>query len=49
MALPVADPQFWVVTGAAAVALGAILLRLFRRPAKHEMPCAKCPKVKSRM
>lgn len=49
MALPVADPQFWLVTGAAVVALAAVLRRLLRRPAKDEMPCASCPKVKSRM
>ena len=49
MALPVADPQFWIVSGAAVVALAAVLRRLVRRPPKQEMPCAHCPKVKSRM
>lgn len=49
MSLPLADPQFWIVTGAAVVALGAILLRLLRRPAKNDMPCANCPRPKARM
>ncbi len=45
MALPVADPQFWIVTGAAAVALAIVLRRLFRRPSKGALPCAKCPQA----
>ena len=45
MALPVADPQFWIVTGAAVVALGLILRPLFRRPKANALPCAKCPQA----
>ena len=49
MALPVADPQFWIVTGAAAVALTLTLRRLLRRPKadpSNAMPCDRCPKAK---
>ena len=48
MSLPLADPQFWIVTGVAAVALAAVLRRFFRRPSKNALPCAHCPKAKSR-
>jgi thiamine biosynthesis lipoprotein len=45
MTLPVADPQFWIVTGAAGIALGLVLRRLFRRPKATALPCAHCPKA----
>ena len=45
MPLPVADPQFWIVTGAAGIALGLVLRRLFRRPKANALPCAHCPKA----
>ena len=45
MALPVADPQFWIVTGAAAIALGLVLRRLLRRPKSNTLPCAHCSKA----
>ena len=47
MHLPLADPQFWIVTGAAAVALAYVLrkrLRLGRRGAP-QLPCDNCPKA----
>lgn len=49
MSLPTADPQFWIVTALAALALAVVLRRIFRRPAKGALPCAHCPKAKSRM
>lgn len=45
MSLPVADPQFWIVTAAAALALAMVLRRLFRRPKSTALPCAHCPKA----
>ena len=45
MALPLADPQFWLVTNAAAAALALILRRLFKRPKANSMPCAHCTKA----
>ena len=48
MNLPFADPQFWIVTSVAAVALGAVVRRLFHRPSKGSLPCASCPKAKPR-
>ncbi len=42
MTLPLADPQFWIVTGAAAVALGLMLRPLLRRSKPNALPCAKC-------
>ena len=48
MNLPVADPQFWIVTAVAGAALGLVLRRFFRRPSKNAPPCAHCPKAKSR-
>ena len=45
MSLPVADPQFWIVTAAAAVALALTLRRLLRRPkasSANSLPCARC-------
>ncbi len=45
MALPLADPQFWLVTAGAAVALGFALRRVLRSArAEGEQPCDKCPK-----
>ncbi len=49
MSLPVADPQFWIVTAAAAGALGLVLRRMFRRKPAGELPCANCPKAKSKI
>lgn len=52
MTLPLADPQFWIVTGAAAVALGLVLRRILGRPkasTSNAMPCDRCPKVKVKM
>lgn len=46
MNLPVADPQFWIVTAAAAVALGLVLRRIFRRKSTAALPCANCPQAK---
>ncbi|MEO8198066.1 MAG: FeoB-associated Cys-rich membrane protein [Thermoanaerobaculia bacterium] len=45
MSLPLADPQFWIVTAVAAGALGLVLRRLFRRPKAGALPCAHCPKA----
>ncbi len=45
MSLPVADPQFWIVSGAAVVALALILRRLFRRPKANALPCDRCAKA----
>ena len=45
MTLPIADPQFWIVTGVALVALAVVLRRLFKRPSKNALPCAHCPKA----
>jgi len=45
MSLPLADPQFWIVTAAAAVALALTLRRLLRRPkasSANSLPCARC-------
>ncbi|MEO8275778.1 MAG: hypothetical protein ABI639_06130 [Thermoanaerobaculia bacterium] len=43
MSLPLADPQFWIVTAAAAGALIVVLRRIFRRPpAGGSLPCANC-------
>ena len=45
MALPLADPEFWLVTAGAAVALGFALRRILRSArAEAEVPCDKCPK-----
>jgi thiamine biosynthesis lipoprotein len=45
MSLPLADPEFWLVTAGAAVALGFALRRVLRSArADAEMPCDKCPK-----
>jgi len=46
MNLPVADPQFWIVTAAAAVALGLVLRRILGRKSSAELPCANCPQAK---
>ena len=45
MNLPVADPQFWIVTAAAAVALGLVLRRIIRRKSSAALPCEHCPKA----
>lgn len=45
MALPLADPQFWIVSAAAGGALALILRRLFKRPKANSMPCAHCSKA----
>lgn len=43
--LPLADPQFWIVTGGAALALGYAIRRVRRRTrSESETPCARCPK-----
>lgn len=47
MSLPASDPQFWMVTAAAGVALALLLRRFFRRPKSPSLPCAKCPKADS--
>lgn len=45
MALPFADPQFWLVTGGAVAAL-VYVVRKVRRQARDEAapPCDRCPK-----
>ena len=46
MSLPLADPQFWIVTAAAVTALGFVLRRVFRRKSTAgtgALPCANCP------
>lgn len=45
MSLPLADPQFWIVTTAALLALGLILRRLFSRPRTNALPCDRCTKA----
>ncbi len=45
MSLPASDPQFWIVTAAAGVALALLLRRFLRRPKSPSLPCAKCPKA----
>lgn len=48
MPLPLRDPQFWIVSAAAAAALGLMLRRLLRRPAATSsgaLPCARCAKA----
>jgi FAD:protein FMN transferase len=43
--LPLADPQFWIVTGGAALALVYAVRRIRRRTrAESETPCERCPK-----
>jgi thiamine biosynthesis lipoprotein len=45
MRLPLADPQFWIVTGGAALALGYAAWRIRRRlRAESDVPCDRCPK-----
>lgn len=46
MSLPVADPQFWIVTVAAAGAVALVLRRVFRKKPAAGLPCANCPKAK---
>lgn len=48
MSLPLADPQFWIVTLGAAIALGLVLRRLLRRPKPTAvaLPCDRCAKGK---
>lgn len=44
MSLPLADPEFWLVTAGAAVALGYALRRVLKSArAESELPCDKCP------
>ncbi len=43
--LPLADPQFWIVSLAAGAALVLLLRRLFKRPKSNALPCASCPKA----
>jgi hypothetical protein len=48
--LPLADPQFWVVSAAALLALALVLRRVLKRPKATPpgtLPCANCPKPKS--
>ncbi|MEO7795019.1 MAG: hypothetical protein ABIV06_09625 [Thermoanaerobaculia bacterium] len=50
MTLPTSDPQFWIVTAAALLALALVLRRLFKRPKatpSGALPCAHCPKAKT--
>ena len=49
MSLPLADPQFWIVSTAAAIALALVLRRLLRRPKANALPCAKCPKARGEL
>lgn len=45
MSLPLADPQFWIVTGGAALALGYAIRKVRRRTrAESDTPCDRCPK-----
>jgi hypothetical protein len=44
--LPLADPQFWIVSLAAAAALGLVLRRLLRKKPAGAAACAACPKGK---
>lgn len=45
MALPLADPQFWLVTGGALVALLLVVRKLRRRArSEAEIACDRCPK-----
>ncbi|MCM2269876.1 MAG: FAD:protein FMN transferase [Thermoanaerobaculia bacterium] len=45
MALPFADPQFWLVTGGALVALLLVARKLRRRArSEAEVACDRCPK-----
>ena len=50
MPLPVADPQFWIVTAAAVLALLFILRKRIRlrRRGKVEMPCENCAQAPGR-
>jgi len=45
MALPWRDPQFWLVSGAAVVALLFVVRKRFRfrRRGEVELPCDHCP------
>lgn len=44
MSLPVADPQFWIVTGGAALALAYAIRRIRRRTRRETAPpCDRCP------
>ena len=47
--LPLGDPQFWIVSTAALLALVLVLRRIFKRPKatpQGGLPCANCPKPK---
>ncbi len=45
MSLPLADPQFWLVTAAAAVALGFALRKALKGARTEGEPmCDKCPR-----
>lgn len=45
MALPLADPQFWLVTGGALVALVLVVRKMRRRArSEAEIACDRCPK-----
>jgi hypothetical protein len=51
MSLPISDPQFWIVSAAALLALLLVLRRLFRRKPADEagtLPCANCPAAKAK-
>jgi hypothetical protein len=46
--LPLADPQFWIVSSAALLALLLALRRILRRKkagGAGALPCASCPKA----
>ena len=49
MALPTADPQFWIVSAVAAIALAFVFRRVFRRERPGELPCARCKKGHAKM
>ena len=49
MALPLADPEFWLVTAAAATALGLSARKIAKALRKDsEVMCDKCPKPRAR-
>jgi len=43
MGLPLADPQFWIVTAAVAVAVWLAARRTAKSLRATESPCASCP------
>ena len=50
MALPLADPEFWMVTAGAALALGLGARKVAKALRKDsEVMCDKCPKPRARL